>query len=183
MPRRATRSPDGGPAATPGGAATTQIYVWDRDEIDPFLAVRLVSVRVDGEPTVVGAIDPVLSRDGRVVAFTSSDVGLVPAVLPPCGDGCPSQVFRLDRDTDENGIYDEMSRTEMTMVSSVAGSDPVVAGTASSSQPTLSAEGQLVAFVTKASNLQLVKASGGGEPDDGDLLVADAVKGHCVASS
>jgi len=166
--------PGWGVGATPGGPATRQIYVWDRDEIDPFLAVRLVSARVDGEPTAVGASDPVLSRDGRVVAFTSSDVGLVPAVLPPCGGGCPSQVFRLDRDTDENGIYDEVSRTEMTMVSSVAGSDPVVAGTASSSQPSLSAEGQLVAFITKAANLQLVAASGGGEPDDGDLLVADA---------
>jgi hypothetical protein len=163
-----------GTGATPGGPATRQIYVWDRNEIDPFLAVRLVSVRVDGEPTVVGASDPVLSRDGRVVAFTSADVGLVPAVFPACGGGCPTQVFRLDRDIDANGIYDEVSRTAMTMVSSVEGSDPVVAGTASSSQPALSAAGQLVAFITKAANLQLVKASGGGEPDDGDLLVADA---------
>ncbi len=169
--------PGWGTGATPGGPATRQIYVWDRNEIDPFLAVRLVSVRVDGEPTAVGASDPVLSRDGRVVAFTSADVGLVPAVVPPCGGGCPTQVFRLDRDVDANGIYDEVSRTAMTMVSSVEGSDPVVAGTASSSQPALSAEGQLVAFITKAGNLQLVEASGGGEPDDGDLLVADAARG------
>ncbi len=169
--------PGWGTGTTPGGPATRQIYVWDRNEIDPFLAVRLVSLRVDGEPTAVGASDPVLSRDGRVVAFTSADVGLVPAVFPACGGGCPTQVFRLDRDTDANGIYDEVSRTAMTMVSSVEGSDPVVAGTASSSQPALSAEGQLVAFITKAGNLQLVKASGGGEPDDGDLLVADAALG------
>jgi hypothetical protein len=65
----------------------------------------------------------------------------------------------------------------MTMVSSVPGSSPVVAGTAPSSQPTLSADGQLIAFVTKAPNLQLVKSSGGGEPDDGDLLMADARSG------
>ncbi len=169
--------PGWGTGVTPGGPATRQIYVWDRNEADPFLAVRLVSVRVDGEPTVVGASDPVLSRDGRVVAFTSADVGLVPAVLPACGGGCPTQVFRLDRDIDANGIYDEVSRTAMKMVSSVEGSDPVVAGTASSSQPALSAEGQLVAFITKASNLQLVEASGGGESDDGDLLVADAARG------
>ncbi len=166
--------PGWGTGAVPGGPATRQVFVWDRDEQDPFLAVRLVSVRVDGEPTAVGASDPVLSRDGRVVAFTSADVGLVPAVFPPCASGCPTQVFRLDRDIDENGIYDEVSRTAMSMISSVPGSDPVVAGTAPSSQPALSAEGQLVAFITKAPNLQLVKASGGGEPDDGDLLVADA---------
>ncbi|HYN31148.1 MAG TPA: choice-of-anchor D domain-containing protein [Ilumatobacteraceae bacterium] len=168
--------PGWGTGAAPGGQATRQVYVWDRNESDPFLAVRLVSVRVDGEPTVVGASDPVLSRDGRVVAFTSADVGLVPAVLPACGGGCPTQVFRLDRDIDANGIYDEVSRTSLTMVSSVEGSDPVVAGTASSSQPALSAEGQLVAFITKAANLQLVEASGGGEADDGDMLVADAAR-------
>ena len=163
-----------GTGPEPGGPATRQVFVWDRDELDPFLAVRLVSARVDGAPTVVGAAEPVLSRDGRVVAFTSADVGIVPAVFPPCAAGCPSQVFRLDRDTDDNGIYDEVGRTAMTMVSSVPGSDPVVAGTAPSSQPSLSAEGQLVAFVTKASNLQVVMASGGGEPTDGDLLIADA---------
>jgi Tol biopolymer transport system component len=168
--------PGWGTGVTPGGSATRQIYVWDRNETDPFLAVRLMSIRVDGQPTVVGAADPVLSRDGRVVAFTSADVGLVPAVLPACGGGCPTQVFRLDRDIDANGIYDEVSRTAMKMVSSVEGSDPVVAGTASSSQPALSAEGQLVAFITKASNLQLIESSGGGETDDGDLLVADAAR-------
>ncbi len=160
-----------------GGPATKQIFVWDRQELDPFDAVHLVSVRPDGEPTAAGASDPALSRDGRVVVFASSDVGLVPAVFPPCAPSCPTQVFRLDRDVDQNGWYDEPGRTSMTMVSAVAGSDPVVAGTAPSSQPTVSADGQLVAFVTKAQNLQLVKASGGGEPSDGDLLVADASLG------
>ena len=45
-----------------------------------------------------------------------------------------------------------------------------------SSQPSLTADGQLVAFVTKATNLQLVKASGGGDATDGDLLVADVAR-------
>ena len=152
-----------GPVA--GGPATPQIFVWDRAQADPFEAVKLVSERVDGLPTMTGASEPVLSRDGRVVAFTSSDVGLVPAVFPPCADGCPSQVYHLDRDVDANGRYDEPDRTEMTLVSSEPGTEPIVAGTAPSSQPSLSADGQLVAFITKATNLQLVKASGGGEAD------------------
>ncbi len=163
-----------GPVA--GGPAIAQIFVWDREQADPFEAVELVSERVDGLPTMTGASEPTLSRDGRVVAFTSSDVGLTPAVFPPCADGCPSQVYHLDRDTDGNGRYDEPDRTVMTLVSSEVGTSPVVAGTAPSSQPTVSSDGQLVAFVTKAANLQVVKAAVGGAATDGDLLVADVAR-------
>ena len=159
-----------------GGAATPQIFVWDRVQADPFEAVKLVSKRVDGLPTISGASEPVLSRDGRVVAFTSGDVGLAPAVFPPCSDGCPTQIYHLDRDVDANGRYDEPDRTAMTMVSSETGTSPVVAGTAPSSQPSLSADGQLVAFITKATNLQVVRAAGGGASTDGDLLVADVAR-------
>lgn len=165
--------PGWGSGPEPGGQAARQVFVWDRDEADPFNAVTLVSARVDGESTITGAFDPVLSRDGRFIAFTSADLGLVPAVFPSCPEGCPSQVYRLDRDPDGNGRFDEPTRTAMALVSSVVGTDPVVAGTAPSSQPALSADGQLVAFITKATNLQLVKASGGGDATDGDLLVAD----------
>jgi len=98
-------------------------------------------------------------------------------VFPPCADGCPSQVYHLDRDVDGNGLFDEPTRTTITMVSSEPGTDPRVAGTAPSSQPSLSADGQLVAFVTKAINLQVVEAGGGGAATDGDLLVADVAQG------
>ncbi len=168
-----TGVPGWGYGAVPGGPATPQVFVWDRNQLDPFEAVKLVSRRVDGEPTLTGASQPTLSRDGRVVAFTSTDLGLVPAVFPTCADGCPSQVYHLDRDIDLNGRFDEPNRTTMTLVSSVPDTTPVVAGTAPSSQPSLSADGQLVAFITKAANLQVVKASGGGDASDGDLLVAD----------
>jgi hypothetical protein len=163
-----------GPVA--GGPATGQIFAWDRAQVDPFEAVKLVSKRVDGLPTMTGASEPALSRDGRVVAFTSSDVGLAPAVFPPCADGCPSQVYHLDRDVDANGRYDEPDRTRMTLVSSEVGTAPVVAGTAPSSQPSVSSDGQLVAFITKAANLQVVKAAGGGAATDGDLLIADVAR-------
>ncbi len=163
-----------GPVA--GGPATRQVFVWDRAQPDPFEAVELVSERVDGLPTMTGASQPVLSRDGRIVAFTSTDLGLVPAVFPTCPDGCPSQVYHLDRDADGNGRFDEPDRTTMTLVSSEPGTSPVVAGTAPSSQPSLTTDGQLVAFITKATNLQMVQASGGGEATDGDLLVADVAR-------
>ncbi|HUS41681.1 MAG TPA: choice-of-anchor D domain-containing protein [Ilumatobacteraceae bacterium] len=168
--------PGWGYGAVEGGPATPQVFVWDRAQADPFEAVKLVSKRVDGLPTMTGAAEPGLSRDGRAVAFTSSDVGLVPAVFPPCGDGCPAQVYHLDRDIDVNGRYDEADRTEMTLVSSEPETSPVVAGTAPSSQPSISADGHLVAFVTKATNLQVVKAAGGGAAGDGDLLIADVAR-------
>jgi hypothetical protein len=168
--------PGWGSGPIEGGPAARQVFVWDRAELDPFAAVTLVSERVDGSPTISGAADPVLSRDGRVVAFTSTDIGLSTAVSTPCGDVCPSQVYHLDRDPDLNGRFDEPARTTMTLLSSEPGTTPAVAGTAPSSQPALSADGQLVAFITKATNLQLVPAAGGGDPADGDLLVADVAR-------
>lgn len=166
----------GGPVV--GGQATQQIFAWDRDEADPFVAVKLISARPDGTPSVTGAAEPAVSRDGRVVAFTSSDVGLVPAVFPVCPGACPTQVYRVDRDADDNGRLDEAGRTAITMISAEEGSQPPVAGVAPSSAPTLSADGELVAFVTKASNLQLIQAAGGGDSTDGDLLMADAATGR-----
>jgi hypothetical protein len=168
--------PSWGSGPVEGGPAARQVFVWDRAELDPFAAVTLVSERVDGLPAITGAADPVLSRDGRAVAFTSTDIELSTAVSAPCGEVCPSQVYHLDRDPDRNGRFDEPSRTTMTLVSSEPGTTPAVAGAASSSQPALSADGQLVAFVTKAANLQLVPVAGGGDPADGDLLVADVAR-------
>ncbi len=85
-------------------------------------------------------------------------------------------MYHLDRDRDANGRYDEPDRTTMTLVSSEPGTTPLVAGTAPSSQPSLSADGQLVAFITKATNLQVVQAAVGGAATDGDLLIADVAR-------
>lgn len=163
--------PGWGPGRVGGERATQQVFVWDRQEADPFAAVRLVSALPDGRPAPAGASEPALSRDGRVVAFISRDAGLVPAVFPPCADQCPSQVYHLDRDTDENGWYDEPGSTALSLVSAQPGTSPLVAGTAPSSQPALDASGSQVAFVTKAQNLQVIPAPVGGEGADGDLLV------------
>lgn len=157
-----------------GGPATRQVYVWDRQEADPFIAVKLISALPSGEPSVAGASDPSLSRDGRIVAFTSGDVGLVPAVYPQCADACPTQIFRLDRDADDNGWFDEPNQTTLELISAEPGTAPPIAGTAPSSQAAVSADGQLIAFVSRAPNLQLIQAPGGGEAADGDVLVADS---------
>ncbi|MFT4864612.1 MAG: hypothetical protein ACI8RE_000795 [Ilumatobacter sp.] len=160
-----------------GARATRQVFVWDRLEPDPFQKVQLVSALPTGEPTTAGAGEPVVSRVGRVIAFTSGDQDLVSSVFPTCTDDCPTQIFRLDRDTDADGVYDEVGETVLEIVSAepITEAAPIpVAGRAASSQPTLSADGQLLAFVSKAPNLQLIEAPGSGEALDGDILVASA---------
>lgn len=158
-----------------GARATQQVFVWDRLEPDPFRKVQLVSALPTGEPTTAGAGEPVVSRAGRVIAFSSGDQGLVPSVFPTCTDECPTQIFRLDRDTDADSVYDEPDETALEIVSAEPITDEAptpVAGRAASSQPALSSDGQLLAFVSKAPNLQLIKAPGSGEALDGDILVA-----------
>lgn len=161
-----------------GQPATKQVFVWDRLEDNPFSAVRLVSALPTGEPTAAGAGEPTISRDGRVIAFSSPDQGLVPAAFAPCADACPSQIYRLDRDIDDDEIYDEDAATELTLISAEPESSALpgvrVAGTAASRYPALSADGHTLAFVSNATNLQLLDAPGGGEAGDGDILVSDS---------
>lgn len=164
-----------------GGPATAQVYVWDRAAPDQRRAVQLMSGR-DGVPSDAGGRSPTISADGRVVAFVSADQTLVPAELPPCAATCPTQVYRFDRDTDGNGVYDELARRPpLTIVSAVdAGAVTIgvpVAGNASSWAPALDANGNAVAYVTDATNLLPSRRGGGGGELDGDLLVADVLLG------
>lgn len=161
----------------PGEAATAQVFVWDRSTIDRRNAVHLVSGR-GGVPSATGASSPSISEAGRFVAFVSDDRTLVPAELPPCTTACPTQVYRYDRDTDANGVFDEAPRVEpLEIVSAVDAGDVTigvpVAGDASSWAPTVSADGSQVAYVTDATNLLPSRRGGGGLASDGDLLVSE----------
>lgn len=165
-----------------GADATSQVYVWDRGAPDQRRAVQLVSGH-DGVPSTAGGEDPDLSEDGRIVVFTSADRTLVPAELPACKETCPTQVYRFDRDTDGNGIFDEPPRQPpMTLASAIGAGTPAtdmpstdapIAGDDSSWAPAVSADGSQVAFVTDATNLLPSRRAGGGAETDGDLLVAE----------
>ncbi|HTH06760.1 MAG TPA: choice-of-anchor D domain-containing protein, partial [Ilumatobacteraceae bacterium] len=164
-----------------GDYATSQVYVWDRQAEDQRRAVRLVSGQ-DGLASAAGGAEPDMSEDGRVIVFTSRDRTLLPANLTHCIPDCPSQVYRFDRDTDGNGIFDEPSRRpELAIVSAVdAGVVPLglpEAGDAPSWAPAVNADGSQIAFVTDATNLLPSKRAGGGGDRDGDLLVAEFVLG------
>ncbi len=169
--------PRWGEGAEAGDSATPQVYVWDRQQPDRFDAVMLASSSFDGEPSTRGAGDPVLSRDGSVLAFVSTDTGLVGLPGPVCDELCSTHVFHLDRDSDGDGALDESGAVELRLVSSEPQSDPPVPGTASSMQPALTADGDTVVFVTKATNLKRVTAGVGGDPETGDLMRWSAADG------
>ena len=160
-----------------GGPATPQVFAWDIDQPDPFLAVDLISIRSDGTLSS-GAGEPDVSRKGMDVAFTSNDGLLVEATYPECSGGCPSQVFVADRDNDNDGQIGPEDRTVISLISARNDTDPAVAGVGPSSQPSLSSDGQLVVFVTKATNLQLIEVPALGSGDDGDLLLAEIRNGR-----
>lgn len=167
-----------------GDYATSQVYVWDRQDPDQRRAVHLISGR-DGIISPAGADAPDISEDGRIIVFTSSDRTLVPAEFERCVSACPSQIYRFDRDTDRNGIFDELSRLpQLAIVSAVdagvvgVGRGVPIAGDHGSWDPAVNADGSQVAFVTDATNLLTTRRPGGGDADDGDLLVAEVKLGQ-----
>ena len=160
-----------------GGPATSQVYAWDIDQPDPFLAVDMISRRPDGTPSS-GAGEPDVSRTGMDVVFTSSDALLADATYPDCSGVCPSQVFLADRDTDDDGQIDASDATVVSLISARNDTAPAAAGRGPSTQPAISADGQLVAFVTKAPDLQLIEVPAVGSGDDGDLLLAEIRNGR-----
>lgn len=169
--------PGWGTGLVDGGPATTQVFAWDIDQPDPFLAVELISRRPDGTPSS-GAGEPDVSRKGMDVTFTSNDALLVDATFPDCVEGCPNQVFVADRDENDDGQIGPTEETVISLVSARIEDDVAVAGRGPSSQPAISSDGQLVAFVTKAPNLQLIEVPAFGSGDDGDLLLAEVRNGR-----
>ncbi len=91
---------------------------------------------------------PVLSADGRFVAFRSDADNLVADDLNGASD-----VFVLDRDADGDGMFDEPDDTTtlLVSVSRTGGS-----GNGASQRPLISDDGQWIAFVSDANDLELL---------------------------
>lgn len=126
------------PNSVPGGPSVLQVYV--RDLVKG--TNKLVSARPDGTPTQTwdapGSVRPfytAVSRDGRYVAFTSPSTDLV-------------------QNEDKNGRYDVFLRDTVAgttmLVSAANDGKPADSDSHVSS---ISADGQLVAFTSFASNI------------------------------
>lgn len=156
-----------GEGSDPGDFANSHVYVWDRAQLDPALAMRRVSGAADdaGE-----AGSPVVSGDGRTVAFVSTSIELVPgADLPECTPQCRSQVYVLDLPT---GL--------MRLASRVPGdqTEPGVGANLGAWAPSLTSTGSEVAFVTRSTNLFPTRSAEAGALGDGDIVVAVPATGE-----
>lgn len=168
----------------PIGAATTvstQVFAWDRADSDPFTAVTLIS----GTGAISGnasSSQPTISANGTVIAFSSAATDLVVAdAFARCGVSCPAQIYVAEIGTAEIDVADNAdiesvdSTRTITLISQVPGEPgtPIEIGNGASFAPSISGDGITLAFATKANNLLQIKTPGGGEIDDGDLLIAD----------
>jgi Tol biopolymer transport system component len=158
-------TPDWGTGPKPGGFANSQVFVWDRQATDQAKTVTRISLGPDS--TANGdATQPSISADGTYIAFASTSVNLVtPASLPPCTNGCPSQIYRYNRTDDTVALVSRVP----------AGGDTtqVVGADLGASQPAINSDGSQVAFVTRSSNLLTTRPSVGGAASDGEILVSD----------
>ncbi|HUC32412.1 MAG TPA: hypothetical protein VMS14_03365, partial [Ilumatobacteraceae bacterium] len=154
--------PDWGSGPQPGGYATSNVYVWNRADLNPATAVRRVSVPTGAETGDSSA--PAVSGDGSRVAFVSNAINLVAgAALPACTPECVPQVYLVD-----------LATGAIRLGSRVPG-DPATAPTganAAALQPALDQAGEELAFVTRATNLFASHSPAVGGPTDGDIVVA-----------
>ena len=152
---------DWGSGPQPGDYATSNVYVWDRTNIDRNTNVRRISNPLSGDTGV--SSNPTVSGNGEFVAFVSTATSLVAgAQLPACNPGCTPQVYLFHR---ADGV--------LTLASRVAGDTtvPPVAADVAATQPVLNHDGDELLYVTRATNLFPTRSSGAGGPTDGDIVL------------
>lgn len=145
---------------------------------DVFLRDRLAGKTIRLSVSDIGAQGngdselPVISADGRFVAFMSDASNLVQTDANGVRD-----VFLYDRDTDANGIFDEPGKTSLTRASlSSNGTE----SNCESARPSISADGRYIAFDSCATNWPEVA---GKTPAVADVFVRDRLTGTTIWAS
>src|SRR5262249_40849542 len=134
----------------------SDVFVMDRDSG----RIVRVSVSYSGGDANGDSASPALSADGRYVVFHSLATNLVGWDA----NGAVADVFRVDRDPDGNGIFDEGNSTTIV----VGGNSAGVQGNGSSLRPTVTADGNRIAFDSVSTNLDPIDTS-----PIGDIFVRD----------
>jgi Tol biopolymer transport system component len=165
--------PEWGAGPIDGGFATSQVFVWDRNDPEPGEAVTKVSV-VGGVPAALGASSPVISGNGQYVAFESTSPDLAgDAELPECGTSCPPQVYRYDQVEGTIVLVSREPRRGGPLDAGAEDDEEIIAADQGASQPTISDDGTQVGFVTRARNLFLTTSAAASSPTDGDIVVSE----------
>lgn len=134
----------------PGADTNVDYDAFVRDRLTG--TVTRVSVTSAGAQVTNGFVSTVsISGDGRFVVFDSFASTLVPGDTNVCspGNSC-SDVFLRDRDSDDDGVFDEPGTTTTTRISVGPGG---VEGNGHSVAPVISADGTVVVFQSDASTL------------------------------
>lgn len=168
---------DGPPAVTsaarPGDPVVPQVFVWDRTTSSPTI---VSAVRRDGGRRVArgrGADQPSVSFDGSVVAFVSANSRVTGPAARKVGAAIP-QVFVHRADGDRDGVADD---PVIELVSAQSSDSGQRSGNGASWAPSVSADGSVVAFLTRSNDLLPTRARPGSRRSDGDVVVADLVGG------
>jgi hypothetical protein len=115
-----------------------------------------VSVSSNGVQANGHSFDPSISSGGRFVAFISGATNLV----TNSDTNGKSDIFLRDRDTDEDGVLDEVGAVSTTLISSAHSGG---AGNAASGGPYISANGRFIVFTSWASNIVVGDSNGAGD--------------------
>ncbi|MCL4267248.1 MAG: PD40 domain-containing protein [Anaerolineae bacterium] len=120
------------------------------DEAGAVLTIR-VSVASDGAQANEDSSQTAVSDDGRFITFSSLASNLGNQTQPEfcLSPGC-RDIFVRDRDTDEDGVFDEPGQVATLLVSLNASS---VQGQGHSHFPDISADGRYIAYYSSANNL------------------------------
>jgi Tol biopolymer transport system component len=159
--------PEWGTGAQPGAYAVSNVYVWDRLNLDRNTNVRRVSPTLNGD--FGDSYSPAVSGDGKFVAFVSTATSLVAgAVLPACNPLCSPQVYLLDRTA---GSIELASRQAAPAASPGVPAAAPIAADSGAGQPALNFSGDELLYVSRASNLFETHSSAAGGHDDGDVIL------------
>ena len=109
-------------------------------------AIALQTLAADGTQANGSSFRPMLSHTGRFLAFESTATNLVAGGTAPG----VSHVYLRDRDVSNSGVLDTPGNTATVLVDLAPGG---AAGNAAATQAAVSADGQFVAFASRATNL------------------------------